>query len=1032
METAIRWSESSTLSEQRFLIADVNGRSFKRCKIDSYDRTKLQHQEFSTYSKVPPFRAFDWAPHDERLAAVGQWSGEVTILRIDDAVANIPLPAKHQRLCNAVAFGRTGLLAAGLERVRNDFSLNIWDVNQRLPAVMSPGSRNSKGFVEPYRKFASSEAISSIKFYSSQPEVLVAGIKGRGIRIYDLRENTGSPSLLFQTSCVFNIAIDPLDENYFACAGVPKDTTIQIWDLRHGSPYTAASLGSGSDLSTPAEGPVLEYKEVFSTANASTKVPVDPTGVMVSSIWSLRYCKGKTGCLGALASNGEFKVFETKHEYSLSMNHYDSRPHPDYDVPNKNDRSILTKRIHHVELAWDNKRKGCPEKERIVAFDFTNLAGFKGTPCAVVLRGDHSVGIVELNGAASALAVSPFGNVVVSKDNSSSSTSESTPEARFLKNTIRRLEPPNEDTMSNSLFSNRGKRGISKAGEATDTANTNGRAAVARKPQSSRESHEQRLETHTADTKLRIEEALALFTIARRRGVEGYLFDCKKNIEILRDDRWLQRLWVWIDRAKSSAEDNGMSTEALDLSFFGVASIWNNDLDSQRGPNKLSKPTYPKDVADAVETLCDKLDLPEFRMVQSAAPNHRRLCLYNCGLGLPYQKLEATVEDFVRQGQNTKAAALAIIHDQAKLAFQALRSGNASPAQRELSLALAGYNKGVIDDTWEETVRDIKSDLDDPYARAILALVSYGDWHDVLAETSLPLRDRVGIALMYLDDDELTHYITDNAAECIQEGDIEGVVLTGLTEQAVPLFENYIRKFSDLQTAILAMSFTCPSYFTDPRVDLWRQTYRSQLNSWGMFIQRVHLDVQSTRLSISLGGKPEIRPPSRQVSIRCNNCDQALHRKSSRVLPPGSFDSFGTHQGSIFGDSKSGTVCPKCGRHMPSCVICMQWLGMPDPHSRGAVEEVKKNAESKKDGIAERDPLEKFLTVCRRCWHMSHGAHSREWFEGRFNERTQEWIGGHDKCPVPGCDCTCKAIDVGVAPGRKRNMVDLNISENRS
>lgn len=455
----------------------------------------------------------------------------------------------------------------------------------------------------------------------------------------------------------------------------------------------------------------------------------------------------------------------------------------------------------------------------------------------------------------------------------------------------------------------------------------------------------------------------------------------------------------------------------------------NFNEDSQRVHNKHSKPTYSKDVADAVETLCDKLDLPDFRMVESAAPNHRRLCLYTCGLGLPYEKLEATVKDFVRQGQNTKAAALAIIHDQAKLAFQALRSGNASQAQRELSLALAGYNKGVIDDTWEETVRDIKSDLDDPYARAILALVSYGDWHDVLAETSLPLRDRVGIALMYLDDDELTHYITDNAAECIQEGDIEGIVLTGLTEQAVPLFENFIRKFSDLQTAILAMSFTCPNYFTDPRVDLWRQTYRSQLNSWRMFIPRVHFDVQSTKLSVSLGGKAEIQPPSRQVSIRCNNCDQALHRKSSRVLLPSSYDSSGTHQGSIFGDAKSGTVCPKCGRHMPSCVICMQWLGMPDPHSRGAVEEVKREVEAEKDGIAEIDPLGKFLTVCRRCWHMSHGAHSREWFEGRFNERTQEWIGGHDKCPVPGCNCTCRAIDVGVAPARKRN-IDLNVSEN--
>ena len=536
METAIRWSESSTLSEQRFLIADVNGRSFKRCEINCYDGTKLQHRVLSTYSKVPPFRAFDWAPYDERLAAVGQWSGEVTILRIDDAVANIPLPAKHQRLCNAVAFSRTGLLAAGLERVRNDFCLNIWDVNQRLPVVMSPGGRSSKGFVEPYRKFASSEAISSIKFYSVQPEVLVAGIKGRGIRIYDLRENTGSPSLHFQTSCVHNIAIDPLDQNYFACAGVPKDTTIQIWDLRHGSPYTAASLGSSSDLDTSAGSPVLEYKEVFSTANQSIKVPVDPTGVMISSIWSLRYCKGKSGCLGALASNGEFKVFETKHEYSPLKNLHEPRPDPGSGVPSKNERSILTKRIQQVELAWDDKRKGRLEKDRIVAFDFTNLAGSKGTPCAIVLRGDHSVGVVELNGPAPALAVSPFGNIIVSKSNSSVSTSTSNPEVRFLKNTIRRLDPPSEAKTSDLFISIQGKYGSAKAREPVE------------KPLSSRESHEQLLAIRTRDTKLGIEEALAVFTFARRRGAEGYLFDCQKNIGILQDDRWLQRLWIWIDR----------------------------------------------------------------------------------------------------------------------------------------------------------------------------------------------------------------------------------------------------------------------------------------------------------------------------------------------------------------------------------------------------------------------------------------------------------------------------------------------------
>ena len=548
MQTAVRWSESSTLSEQRFLVVDVNGRSFKRCKISNYDGTRLQHQALSTYSKVPPFRAFDWAPHDERLAAVGQWSGEVTVLRIDDSTANIPLPAKNQRLCNTVAISRTALLAAGLERVRNDFSLNIWDVNQRLPAVTSPGGRSSKGFVEPYRKFASSEAIASIKFYAAQPEVLVAGSKGRGVRIYDLRENTASPSLHFQTSCVHNIAIDPLDENYFACASIPKDTSIQIWDLRHGSPYTAASLVSGSDLSTPLRGPVLEYKEVFSTASASEKTPVDQNGVMISTIWSLRYCKGKSGCLGALAKNGQFKAFETKHEYSLPVNHIEPRSHPDYGVPNKNERSILTKRIQHVELAWNDKRKGRPEKERVVAFDFTNLAGSKGTPCAIVLRGDQSVGILELNGAAAALSVSPFAKIVVSRNYSPKFTNISTAEVGFLKNTIRRLEPSNEDKVSKFSRQNHGRRDNSDLREATDTVNMRSGAAVASKSQSSRESHEQLLGIPTSEAKCRIEEALALFTIARRRGVDGYLFDCEKNIQILRDDRWLQRLWTWIDR----------------------------------------------------------------------------------------------------------------------------------------------------------------------------------------------------------------------------------------------------------------------------------------------------------------------------------------------------------------------------------------------------------------------------------------------------------------------------------------------------
>lgn len=549
METAIRWSPSSTLSEQHFLIADVKDRFFKRCRVERYDGKSFQHGVISTHNKVPGFRAFDWAPHDETLVAVGSWSGEVTILHIDDSLPNVSLPAKRQRLCNAVAFNRTGLLAAGLEGIRNDFCLNLWDINQSLPIVSSPGDGSSKRFVEPYRRFASSEAISSIKFFSGQPEVFVAGIKGKGIRIYDLRENTGNPSLLFKTDSVFNLAIDPLDENYFACAGVPDERTIQIWDCRSGAPYSAAMMGSTLELGTQAEKPVLEYKNVFRQQKPSPR-KTDGSGVMVSTIWSLRYCKGKGGCLGALASTGDFKVFETKHGYSSASEQHRLNQQLDYEMPPGDDCSMLTKRIHQVECAFDDVQKGRPERERIVAFDFTNLASSKGTPSIITLRGDHSVNITELKGAPSALGISSLGDMVVSRPYESIPRShEHSNEDEFVSTTVRRFESHQEGSVADILAK------VHLEDSTTD-------ATVQRQRLSSRKLHEQLLQARGPSPKITIQGALTLSTVARRRCDEGYLFDCKKNIGILRDDPWLQRMWTWVNSVCLSLHGELLLTQA--------------------------------------------------------------------------------------------------------------------------------------------------------------------------------------------------------------------------------------------------------------------------------------------------------------------------------------------------------------------------------------------------------------------------------------------------------------------------------------
>lgn len=188
METAVRWSQNSTDADQRFLLVDVVGRSLKLCQVKSWDEQQFDYDVVATHTKVPAFRAFDWSPTNEALVAVGQSSGEATVLRIDDGSQDtFSLPIRNQRYCNAVAFSTQGLLAAGLDKVRNDFCLNIWDLNQRLPSNNARGFSGNKQNAEPAHKLASSEPITSVKFFQTSPEELVAGVKGQFVRIYDLR-----------------------------------------------------------------------------------------------------------------------------------------------------------------------------------------------------------------------------------------------------------------------------------------------------------------------------------------------------------------------------------------------------------------------------------------------------------------------------------------------------------------------------------------------------------------------------------------------------------------------------------------------------------------------------------------------------------------------------------------------------------------------------------------------------------------------------------------------------------------------------
>lgn len=335
----------------------------------------------------------------------------------------------------------------------------------------------------------------------------------------------GSPSLQLNTYCVHNIAIDLLDENYFASAAPAKDSTIQIWDRRAGVANTASALGSALNQSLQ-QGPVISYNKAFDTTNTTTQ----------ASIWSLRYCKSRSGVLGALASTGGYKVFETKKYHTLPSQlpkSYHQSTFDDADMP----QSVTTKRVHHIGSNTSNEHTSRQGKDNVVAFDFSNLGGHHGRPCAIVLSADQSVGIHELSGPAPALSLSSLGSLVVGiAERRSEVGKTSVMQLDDMLQIVSADEggpvssPPdpqsnkehNEDPPYHKLKGLEGTQGLS-----------------------SRKAHEQSL---LSGKKVSMNEALGQSTVARRRCSEGYLFNCKRNAEIVAHDTWLHEMWTWIGR----------------------------------------------------------------------------------------------------------------------------------------------------------------------------------------------------------------------------------------------------------------------------------------------------------------------------------------------------------------------------------------------------------------------------------------------------------------------------------------------------
>jgi hypothetical protein len=192
----IKWSPNA--SHDSFLHINLQHRIVQLYEPDGLaQRGNFNYKRLSKHDDFPPLTTYDWSPTIPGLMAVGTGTGVVNLLRIDDnSNAYLELGLKMTRTCQAVAFSTGGLLAVGLDRVRMDQCLHIWDVNR-----LSSMTDTTFGFPstvpslsEPAVRLEPSVSVSSIKFFEDNPQTLVVGIKAQGLRIHDLRGMRAAPS----------------------------------------------------------------------------------------------------------------------------------------------------------------------------------------------------------------------------------------------------------------------------------------------------------------------------------------------------------------------------------------------------------------------------------------------------------------------------------------------------------------------------------------------------------------------------------------------------------------------------------------------------------------------------------------------------------------------------------------------------------------------------------------------------------------------------------------------------------------------
>ncbi|SCU79109.1 LAMI_0A07360g1_1 [Lachancea mirantina] len=930
-------------------------------KVDPENESDDSIIKLKTVKNFENITCLDYSDVDPGFVGVGEKNGTIGLFNImqdaaatGDSGSHLKVRAKQQRAVNSIGISTNGLIAAGFERNKYDPSLQIWDVSYQS---------TSSNVINPAFSYCSNETIVSVSFLDET--TIIAG-STKLLREIDLR----SPTPVFQhpTRLCYDVKINPF--NLWEFATYADDGTLAIWDRRR-------LVSDGGSREFLEAQPLLKFDKLMGNGAASRKYT--------------------NSCFRWSAlQNGEFS---TLHSGQLvrrwRLGRVPEVPIADTDHSQEQNNTLFVSTVRDINTTFD----------RVATFDY--VPRLEGVTSYICMRQSGTLFRMSLDEGVSISKFNCGNDLLISVGDQPGleefnvGHANEVVESDALLTTAKNLSIDDMDNSSEIAYlESTESENLSTSHQAldNDTSDVQVESSVVLKP-------EQLLDNDIS-------------MLMRRRALLSYGLDPMGTVELidklksLQNNSYIRNTWRWLSIAKASVDDGTMVSGELDLGYEGILGIWNG-LDGLSKQDRYQKDTILTEKqldrelekiirlrgrSKSQQGLTSKMRV----LLESKKPTQRKLCMIISGWDLTPADYEEKYQKLIKLGQYEKAAGWAVFFGDVTKAIDILASAK-KERLRLIATAIAGYaayKNQPGNNAWRDQCRRMSSDLEDPYLRVIFGFIADNDWWDILYEPAISLRERLGVALRFLNDRDLTRFLERTSASVIEKGELEGLILTGITPSGIELLHSYVNKTSDVQTAALISIFGCPRYFRDERVDEWVQSYRDMLNAWELFSARAKFDVLRAKLSRTNRNESTVEVRPRQLYLQCLTCNKNVNKPiidngATKVKGFSNAKKFGFTGNSNSSQPRQRYSCPHCGTPFPRCSICLLPMGTSDLPILISGRTTSKEDAEEETVERKRLSMNEWFSFCLTCNHGMHAGHAEEWFEK------------HLICPVPGCACSC-------------------------